>query len=60
MTKGKTIQKSETGEHRADLFGYYERDYKKTGKVPKGFHVWPYELEMHPVRESHDKSKSKK
>ena len=37
--KGKTIQKYETGEHRADIFGHYERDYNRTGKVPKGFHV---------------------
>ena len=37
--KGKTVQKSETGEHRADIFGHYERDYNRTGKVPKGFHV---------------------
>ena len=37
--KGKTIQKSETGEHRVDMFGYYARDYNNTGKVPKGFHI---------------------
>ena len=37
--KGKTIQKYETGKQRADLFGYYEKDYNETGKVPKGFHV---------------------
>ena len=37
--KGKTIQRYEIGEHRADIFGHYERDYNETGKVPKGFHV---------------------
>ena len=37
--KGKTIQKSEPGEHRTDLFGHYYKDYKDTGKVPKGFHI---------------------
>ena len=37
--KGKTIQKYETGEHRADLFGHYYRDYSSSGKVPKGFHI---------------------
>ena len=37
--KGKTIQKYETGEQRADLFGHYQRDFNDTGKVPKGFHI---------------------
>ena len=37
--KGKTKQKNETGENRADLFGHYYRDYSDTGKVPKGFHI---------------------
>ena len=55
--KGKTIQKYETGEHRADLFGYYERDYNETGKVPKGFHIWPEERDMHSVREHNDDKK---
>ena len=36
---GKTLYKYDLGEHRADLFGHYKRDYYDTGKVPKGFHV---------------------
>ena len=39
IRSGKTINKYDLGEHRADLFGHYERFYYDTGKVPKGFHV---------------------
>ena len=55
--KGKTLHKYEKGEHRADLFGHYYKDYQESGKVPKGFHIWPYEKDMHSVREHHDDKK---
>ena len=39
LRQGKTVHKTDTGKHNADLFGHYARDYNETGKVPQGFHI---------------------